>query len=317
MSIINEALKKAQQQRSGTSWQLPMGGLAGTGESGFNQAIMVKLVIGLVIMAVILGASLSILFYGIWRGKQTENPPVAAAAPTTAPAAEAFIPPKTLVATAPVAEATTPARAPAATTPARASVAVAPPTTLPTPPIVAPQPAKAQVVAAVPKVAAISHTTMQPKKAGAGSAPSATSSIEPKRPTLPIAQAVTKSPPSALKVNTLTPPPLPPEISAPLAEKELPTTPSVGKTAPAAPPPSVQSIPKPVPTPDEQVINYIRSLNVNAIRMAGKDSKVFMNKKVFRLNSTVNSELQIKILKINPKQIVFIDNVGIKYIKRF
>ncbi len=71
MSIINEALKKAQQQRSGAGLQMPVGGLIRAGESGFNQAIMVKLIIGLVIMAVILGASLSILFYGIWRGKQT------------------------------------------------------------------------------------------------------------------------------------------------------------------------------------------------------------------------------------------------------
>ena len=308
MSIINEALKKAQQQRSGAGLQMPVGGLVRAGDSGFNQGIMVKLVIGLVIMAVILGASLSILFYGIWREKQTDNPPLAAVAPTTTQAAEAVIPAKTPAVT-------TPARASVATTP-RASVAVAPPTALPKPPVAAPQPAKAKVAAAVPKTAAISYTARQPKQTGAGSAPPATTSIEPKPPSLPIAKAVTKSPPPALKVNTSTPPP-PPEASKPLVGKEFSTTPSVKKTAPAAPPPSVQSTTKTVPTPDEQVINYIRSLNVNAIRMAGRDSKVFINKKVYRLNSTLNSELHIKILKINPKQITFIDNVGIKYIKRF
>lgn len=243
MSLINEALKKAQQQRSGSGFHMSLGRLASASESGSNQSIMLKLIIGLILMAVILGVSLSILFYGIWQGKQTENPPVAAAAPTTEPDVAAI---------QPTAQAAT----------------------------AAPQPAQATVT---------SYTANQPR------------------------QAVVKSPPPALEVNTSTPPPLSAEISGQIAGKELSVTPSVGETAPAASPSSVQSVPK----PDKQVMAYIRMLNVNVVRMAGKDSKVFMNNRVFRLNSTVNSELKIKILKINPKQIVFIDNAGIKYIKRF
>ena len=244
MSLINEALKKAQQQRSGSGFHMSLGRLASASESGSNQSIMLKLIIGLILMAVILGASLSILFYGIWQGKQTENPPVAAAAPTTEPDAVAAIQPTAQAATA------------------------------------APQPAQATVT---------SYTANQPR------------------------QAVVKSPPPALEVNTSTPPPLSAEVSGQIAGKELSVTPSVGETAPAASPSSVQSVPK----PDKQVMAYIRMLNVNAVRMAGNDSKVFMNNEIFRLNSTVNSDLKIKILKINPKQIVFIDNAGIKYIKRF
>lgn len=244
MSLINEALKKAQQQRSGSGFHMSLGRLASASESGSNQSIMLKLIIGLILMAVILGASLSILFYGIWQGKQTENPPVAAAAPTTEPDAVAAIQPTAQAATA------------------------------------APQPALSTVT---------SYTANQPR------------------------QAVVKSPPPALEVNTSTPPPLSAEVSGQIAGKELSVTPSVGETAPAASPSSVQSVPK----PDKQVMAYIRMLNVNAVRMAGNDSKVFMNNEIFRLNSTVNSDLKIKILKINPKQIVFIDNAGIKYIKRF
>ncbi len=252
MSLINEALKKAQQQRLGSGFHMSVGRLASASESGSNQSIMLKLVIGLIFMAVILGASLSVLFYGIWQEKTPENPPVAAATPITEPVAVATMPPTTQT---------------------------------PAPPVATLQPAQA---------------------AGADPNPIAESSIEPKPPSPPIAQSVTKSPPS--EVNTST---SPPDVPAKSTGMEL------SATTPAATLPSVQPDPKPVPKPDKQVMAYIRMLNVNAVRMAGKDSKVFMNNEIFRLNSTINSELQIKILKINPKQIVFIDNAGIKYIKRF
>ena len=62
---------------------------------------------------------------------------------------------------------------------------------------------------------------------------------------------------------------------------------------------------------------YLDSLYVEAVRSAGRNSKVVLNNKVYRPNSMVSSEFNLRVLEIHPQEIIFVDVAGTQYIKYF
>lgn len=246
MSLINEALKKAQQQRAGADMPMQLGGLVRAEPSvgPSKQTILLKVVLVLACIAIILGVALSFLFFGMWQGNQLQDPPAVATSP--------------------------PPSAPAAAN------------------------------AALPQVSTILEKSQTTEQTGADSNPIATTSAKPG----PIQTAI-QALASKYELNSPPPQPPPPDKTPPITQTDI--------TAQIEQPVSDNTKLK----PDPQIIAYIGDLKITAIRMAGKDSKIFINNRVYRLNSTINRQLKIKILKIDPQRIVFIDNVGIKYTKHF
>jgi len=71
------------------------------------------------------------------------------------------------------------------------------------------------------------------------------------------------------------------------------------------------------PEPNPAIIAYVDRLEIQGIKLAGAGSKVLFNNRVFRINSMVNYELNIRVSSIKKSEIVFTDHVGITYTKYF
>lgn len=109
--------------------------------------------------------------------------------------------------------------------------------------------------------------------------------------------------------------PIPPAVA------ELPSVPPRVGTAPANPPepepPPPPLPPAPPPEPDPRIIAFVEGLRVAGIRAAGADSKVLMNDRVFRIDSLVDSDLQLTLIAVTPTGLVFRDAHGLEYQKNF
>ena len=65
------------------------------------------------------------------------------------------------------------------------------------------------------------------------------------------------------------------------------------------------------------MISVIEHFRVGGIRMAGADSKVLMNDKVYRLNDIVDYELNIRLTNIEAKALTFEDSRGAIHVRTF
>ena len=90
--------------------------------------------------------------------------------------------------------------------------------------------------------------------------------------------------------------------------------------SPKAPSPSsVNGAPR-VLTPDarKRIEDYIRNASVTGIRLSGPDSKVVLNNRVYRLQELVlDLDLHLMIVGIQKSLITFEDEYGSRYTKRF
>ena len=65
------------------------------------------------------------------------------------------------------------------------------------------------------------------------------------------------------------------------------------------------------------MIAVIEHFRVGGIRVSGTESKVLMNDHVFRLNDTVDHELEVRLTGIEPKALTFEDAHGAVYTRNF
>lgn len=249
MSLINEALKKAQRDRAGSGSTETPGG-SGPGDGGGSQhqpasSGRPRGLIGLIVGGVI-GCAVAAFVIMQFLGKP-EAPPAAAKAPVVAAAPEPAAP-----ATAAALAATTPA--PATTTPV-ATAATAP---------------AAEPAATPPTPAATAAST---------TAPAATTA----------ATQAAKPEPAPATVATTTPPAAPP-------------------AAPAAEEPAKQ---------DRRILAFVDAVRVTGIRQAGRESKVLMNDRVFRIGDLVDIPLGLKLSAVAAHQLTFTDEKGNDYVKNF
>ena len=173
-------------------------------------------------------------------------------------------------------------------------------------------PASPAPVATAPTTAAVQ--TPQPKVATPAAAP-ATLSVSSPQTTNPVPTG-TPAPAAQFPVATA-PAPSTPAVSTPVqfalpAAPAVETTPVTAAATGASSPGSADR-----PKPSTRMIGVIEHFRVGGIRMAGTDSKVLMNDKVYRLNDTVDYELNIRLTGIEPKALTFEDSHGAIYVRTF
>ncbi len=299
MSLINDALKKAQKQQDPLS--ADAAAVTGSGASAVAPAGLrrgkssgpglERWLLGIVALVVVL-VGLTVVGVLVFR---KEGPPQIAAAsrPTastpvapTAPAASVPAPAAPMTA-APSPTASAPPAAPLASAP---TVAAAVPNALATP--AAPMTSAPTVTSASPAPAASSSPAVEPPAIAAATAPTATVSAPAPAPASPSVQV-------NLSASAPAPEPAPPPRAAPPEPKPVP---------PAASPEMPYH---------RRVLAFVDSLHVTGVRAAGDDSKVLMNDRVYRIGDIVEHELGLKLVAITSSSVTFVDGRGAKYTRNF
>lgn len=255
MSLINDALKKAQRQRDEGTTPPTEDTAQNTAPeqlqrvarrakpAGFRSQLM--LIGGGAAAAVVLLGVGAVFFL---RSGEQPAPSPATPTPVASAPAQAVASPAAQI-----------APAPAPATPTALTVAL-PPTQSP-----APEPTPAQVAVAAP--APVAPAPLQPATG----------------------QFVLPAPPATE----------PAQIS--------------DSSATTAPAPTVVERPK----PSTRMIGVIERYRVGGIRVAGAESKVLMNDKVYRTNDIVDHELGIRLTAIEPKALTFEDSRGAVHTRTF
>lgn len=116
-------------------------------------------------------------------------------------------------------------------------------------------------------------------------------------------------------VPTITPPSAP---VAPLSKPEpapLPPTPTPVVSAPPPAPASV-SVPALAPPPTvtaNQIRDRLASLRITGVRGAGREARVLINERVWRIGEVVLPDLGLTLGAVHPGRLVFIDTAGREY----
>lgn len=277
MSLINEALKKAQKQRTQEPLVVaPAGGPPPPRVAKRKQPmpaqtlVMVACVCLLLIGALIGGA------WFVFNGSTPVQTPavVATKTPVTSPAT-----------TPPAVETTGTTATPATTT---AAVTPAPATATP-----APAPAPAETPAAAPASVALNLT---PTKA-----PAAAVNPVPAAPTPVTKVAATAAPTSVPTPASVVPGPT--VTTAPETEDIIQIT-------------SAHLSPRFVP-PNPLASAVVDTFKVSGIRALANDPKVLMNDRVFRLNDIVERTYGLRLTEIHADRLLFVDEAGATYTKTF
>jgi hypothetical protein len=100
------------------------------------------------------------------------------------------------------------------------------------------------------------------------------------------------------------PPPAPVVAAAPAPAPAAP-----------APPPAVPS--GPPPPPGSRFVAAADSFRVVGIRVAGTDSKVLMNDRVYRFGDMVDHDLGIRLTGATANSLTFTDGTGASYTRYF
>jgi hypothetical protein len=275
MSLINDALKKAQKlqtpQPASTPSPDPAGARPGQMRAAPRRAQPVgfeRMLVGLAAVAVLLVAVAIGTMLLLRKG---ETPIVATAPHSAAPAQAAPVRPVGLPS----------AKAAAAPVPTPSPPAASAAPQINPPPAAASEPASTVAVSLAPVV-----TSSPPANpATAGAAP------------LPDAAPPASSASPAVSVD-VTPAPV-------MAAVETP---------PPAPRPVVSRQPAP-PRQDPKILVFIDKLKVLGVRAAGSDSKVLMSGRVYRLNDIVDYELGLRLTGVGTTTLTFLDENGAVYTK--
>jgi len=280
MSLINDALKKAQkQQTQQPATQSAPGALphparaAGPSNAVMSFERMLLLVVTLVV--VIVGATA----VAVLLARKGDRPATAAVErqPAPAPAVSA------------------------------ARVQARPETPAPPPvvPAILPKPGPETSAAAALPVdrAAVSAPAPVPK-------PVAVPSIE--IPTVSLSPAAATPQPAA-------PPEVAaPAVSVNLASTRAAGPGNSVSAAPTPPPARPASPPPPAgPTKHERILSFIENARVAGVRVAGDDSKVLLNDHVYRLNNMVSLELGLRLTAVATGTLTFVDEDGAVYSKAY
>jgi hypothetical protein len=108
-------------------------------------------------------------------------------------------------------------------------------------------------------------------------------------------------------------------VPTPVASTDAPK--ATAAPAPTATPAPTQapvvSSETPAIKPTFRVQGMIDKFRVSSIRLAGTDSKVILNDRLFRINDLVEPSLGLRLTKIEAHLLTFTDAEGNEYIKRF
>ncbi len=278
MSLINEALKKAQRQRSLDAAPLssaPSGVAAAAVTTHVRAAShkrsLAPLWFGFGLVALGATAAWLVLHYG-----SGSSP----AATQSAPAKIAAVTPSPVPAAAPA----TPPAPPQPAVVAEQSSA-APMVVLPTIPVIKP--------AEVPPPAAPS------------AAPLATSGSAAKPAAVPAPSPAVSTPTSSA-----------PAISQPPAATVAPSSAVASSPAPSTPVVPVAAVLTPAER-EAKTYEFLTHLRLTGVRGLDREARVLMNERVWRLNDVVSPELGLRLSAIRPGLLVFTDAQGKTYEKPY
>ncbi|MFI5355925.1 MAG: hypothetical protein ACHQ4G_01180 [Opitutales bacterium] len=104
-----------------------------------------------------------------------------------------------------------------------------------------------------------------------------------------------------------------PSVDTPLVV----TTPLlVASSAPAEPGPAASPVVR-AALPDDRIYAYLDRMQVSGVRMAGGNSKVLLNGRVYEVDDIVDHNLHLRLVKVEAEGLTFVDASGITYTKRF
>jgi hypothetical protein len=89
--------------------------------------------------------------------------------------------------------------------------------------------------------------------------------------------------------------------------------------SPAPPPAAPLSPAKPsAPTFNPAIQAEVDNLHLSGVRLAGDNSRILVNGDVYTIGDILTDhDLKLKVSAIAPREIIFVDDSGIQYIKRF
>ncbi len=67
----------------------------------------------------------------------------------------------------------------------------------------------------------------------------------------------------------------------------------------------------------QQVLAFLDSLRLSGVRKAGSQSRILFNNQIFRLNEVVHPETGLRVVEVQGREIIFADDSGVRYRKRF
>ncbi len=302
MSLINDALKKAQKTHSTDNAPPPPIGQSGPSSHGMGKSQLLKIFFAAVVVLGIFGSAIAFLVVGLMDGSKDEpetDAPVTAVAsiptPTPTPASSQTPPPQKVI---PISKPAPPIPQPVANT---APVPIKPVAT----------PVKKTVAPAPVPVPVIAKTESKP--------------AAPKKGFDLVRQTVTQGSLNAGLVDEVVDSASKPATPVPVAAKPepVPVAASPKPTIQARPAPVAKPRPTPAPsapratTQNPILVEYIEKMEIQGIRLSGTNSKVLMDNKVFRLNSIINRDLKLRVISISKERIIFIDDAGIRYTKYY
>lgn len=286
MSLINEALKKAQRQRTEDSLSdappMPGGGGGKIAKRGQARSANTMVLIGAGAVVLVVLSVVGTVFLVNRPSKPTVPP--ASAKPQAAPSA-----------------ATVPPAAPAIVPPVITPPAVS------TPPVAAVEPAAPPPSPAKSVTPSLAETKLPSAPPAILPQTQPASAVAPSRPIPSASPLIAASPRPESK-----PPPaaLPPVTAANVAV--APAAPVPASTAAATPP-----APTAAPKPDDRITAFVEAIRVTGIRASGDESRVLMNDRVYRVNDVVDRTLGVRLVKAAADSLTFVDPNGITYVKFF
>jgi hypothetical protein len=102
-------------------------------------------------------------------------------------------------------------------------------------------------------------------------------------------------------------------IRASVPAAVAPNAPPVASAAhsiPVPPPPAV-------PAKNPKILTFLEHARVGGVRLAGDDSKVVLNDHVYRVNNTVSLELGLRLTAVSATTLAFVDENGLVYTKTY
>jgi hypothetical protein len=153
-------------------------------------------------------------------------------------------------------------------------------------------------------------------------APEAPAAPSVPAPATSAAAAPVVKPPEPITLPATTPAAAPPSTPPAASSAASLPAPSPAVNAPTAPATALRSGQEPPPPPERpkptpRMIAIIEALKVAGIRASGAESKVLMNDRVYRLNDTVEHELNIRLVGVTVNSLTFEDERGATYTRSF
>jgi hypothetical protein len=80
----------------------------------------------------------------------------------------------------------------------------------------------------------------------------------------------------------------------------------------------VPPVPPPAPVFNPAVQAQLDALRLSGVRLAGQNSRILVDGQVYGIGDVLAEHgVNLKVFAIAPREIIFVDESGIQYIKRF